>query len=341
MHGLVVKNTGSWYIVRTDDGQLLSCKIKGNFRLKDIRSTNPVAVGDRVTVSLPPASAQGETAAFITEIEDRSNYIIRKSINLSKQSHIIAANVDQALLIVTVSHPQTSTTFIDRFLASAEAYRVPVILVFNKSDLLDADELHYQQMMVQLYETIGYQCLQVSAATGEGFDQLRKLLDDKITLLSGNSGVGKSTIINRLVPGVNLKTAELSDAHDAGQHTTTFSEMIKIEAPLSFPEGDTNVQQGDEAPSGTVGGGSATYLIDTPGIKGFGTFDMEPEEITSYFREIFHFSKDCRFSNCTHTHEPGCAVLQALADHYIAQSRYQSYLSMLQDKDESKYREAY
>ena len=341
MHGLVVKNTGSWYIVRTDDGQLLSCKIKGNFRLKDIRSTNPVAVGDRVTVSLPPASAQGETAAFIAEIEDRSNYIVRKSINLSKQSHIIAANVDQALLIVTVSHPQTSTTFIDRFLASAEAYRVPVVLVFNKCDLLDADELHYQQMMVQLYENIGYQCLQVSAATGEGFDQLRKLLDEKITLLSGNSGVGKSTIINRLVPGVNLKTAELSDAHDAGQHTTTFSEMIEIEAPLSSPEGDTNVQQGNEAPSGAVGGASPSYLIDTPGIKGFGTFDMEPEEITSYFREIFHFSKDCRFSNCTHTHEPGCAVLQALADHYIAQSRYQSYLSMLQDKDESKYREAY
>ena len=306
MHGLVVKNTGSWYTVLTDDGQLFDCKVKGNFRIKGIRSTNPVAVGDRVTVN---------TDGWIVDIEDRRNYIIRKSINLSKQSHIIAANVDQALLIVTVNYPQTSTTFIDRFLASAEAYRVPVILVFNKTDLLDADEARYQQMLVTLYETIGYQCLQVSAETGEGVDALKALLPGKITLLSGNSGVGKSTLINRLVPGVNLRTAEISDAHNAGQHTTTFSEMIPLE-----------------------GGG---WAMDTPGIKGFGTFDMEPEELTSYFKEIFHFSKDCRFSNCTHTHEPGCAVLKALEDHYISQSRYQSYLSMLEDKDQGKYREAF
>ena len=305
MKGLVIKNTGSWYTVQTDDGQLLDCKVKGNFRLRGIRSTNPVAVGDRVCVS------EGN---FITEIEDRRNYIIRKSINLSKQSHIIAANVDQALLVVTVVRPQTNTTFIDRFLASAEAYRVPVVLLFNKTDLLDADELHYQQMLIHLYETIGYECRAISAETGEGIDALLPMLKGKITLLSGNSGVGKSTIINRLVPGVNLRTAEISDAHQMGQHTTTFSEMIPL------------------------GGG---WLIDTPGIKGFGTFDMEPEELTSYFREIFRFSKDCRFSNCTHTHEPGCAVLQALEDHYIAQSRYQSYLSMLSDKDDSKYREAY
>ena len=219
------------------------------------------------------------------------------------------------MLVVTVNYPQTSTTFIDRFLASAEAYRIPVILVFNKTDLLDADEVRYQQMMASLYETVGYQCLQISAETGEGIDLLKQLLPDKITLLSGNSGVGKSTLINRLVPGVNLRTSEISDAHNTGLHTTTFSEMIHLE-----------------------GGG---WLIDTPGIKGFGTFDMEPEELTSYFKEIFRFSQDCRFSNCTHTHEPGCAVLQAIEDHIIAPSRYQSYLSMLNDKEEGKYREAF
>ena len=314
MHGLVIKNTGSWYTVLTDDGQLFDCKVKGNFRIKGIRSTNPVAVGDRVTVN---------DEGWIVDIDDRRNYIIRKSINLSKQSHIIAANVDQALLVVTVNYPQTSTTFIDRFLASAEAYRVPVILVFNKTDLLDADEAHYQQMLITLYETIGYECHAISATTGEGVDQLELLLPDKITLLSGNSGVGKSTLINRLVPDANLRTAEISDAHNTGQHTTTFSEMIPLTPNTQHPTPNTS------------------FLIDTPGIKGFGTFDMEPEELTSYFKEIFHFSKDCRFSNCTHTHEPGCAVLKALEDHYIAQSRYQSYLSMLNDKEEGKYREAY
>ena len=306
MHGLIVKNTGSWYTVLTDDGQLIDCKVKGNFRIKGIRSTNPVAVGDRVTVN-----AEG----WIVDIDDRRNYIIRKSINLSKQSHIIAANVDQTLLVVTVNYPQTSTTFIDRFLASAEAYRVPVILVFNKSDLLNDDEAHYQQMLIALYQTIDYDCRVISAVNGTGVEELKSLLADKITLLSGNSGVGKSTLINQLVPSVNLRTAEISDAHNTGQHTTTFSEMIPLEE-----------------------GG---WLIDTPGIKGFGSFDMEPEELTSYFKEIFHFSKDCRFSNCTHTHEPGCAVLKALEDHYISQSRYQSYLSMLEDKDQGKYREAF
>ena len=287
-----------------DDGLTADCKIKGNFRLRGIRSTNPIAVGDRVEVK----------DGFIIEIEDRRNYIIRKSINLSKQSHILAANVDQALLVVTVSKPETSTTFIDRFLASAEAYRVPVILIFNKTDLLSDDELHYQQMMIQLYETIGYECRAISAERGDGIEELRPLLEGKITLLSGNSGVGKSTIINRFVPTANQRVADISDAHQTGMHTTTFSEMIPLENG---------------------------WLIDTPGIKGFGTFDMEREELTSYFKEIFEFSKQCRFSDCTHTHEPGCAVLKAVEDHYIAQSRYQSYLSMLEDKDENKYREAY
>ena len=309
MKGLVVKNTGSWYTVCTDDGQLVESKIKGNFRLKGIRSTNPVAVGDRVTIV-----ANQEGTAFITEIDDRKNYIIRKSQNLSKQSHILAANVDQALLVVTVNRPPTSTTFIDRFLASAEAYRVPVVLIFNKTDLLDDNEASYQEALIHLYTTIGYECRAISAETGEGVAELLPMLEGKITLLSGNSGVGKSTLINRLVPGADLRTSEISDAHNTGQHTTTFSEMIPIEKG---------------------------YLIDTPGIKGFGTFDMEPEELTSYFKEIFSFSKDCRFSNCTHTHEPGCAVLKALEDHYIAQSRYQSYLSMLDDKDDGKYREAF
>lgn len=310
MQGLVIKNTGSWYTVKTVEGSVVECKIKGNFRLKGIRSTNPVSVGDHVEIEL-----NSQNTAFITAIGDRKNYIIRKSQNLSKQSHIIAANVDQAFLVVTVERPQTSTTFIDRFLATAEAYSVPVVLVFNKTDLLDDSLMRYQRMMIDLYETVGYKCVAVSAETGEGMDELMEMLRDRITLLSGHSGVGKSTMINRLLPGVNLRTAEISDAHNTGMHTTTFSEMLPL-----------------------PGGG---YIIDTPGIKGFGTFNMEPEELTSYFKEIFRFSKDCRFSNCTHTHEPGCAVLKAVEDHYIAASRYQSYLSMLEDKDGNKYREAY
>ncbi len=321
MKGLVIKNTGSWYTVLTDDGSTVDCKIKGNFRIKGIRSTNPVAVGDRVEISILPTANSQQPTAWITEIEDRRNYIIRKSINLSKQSHILAANVDQALLVITVSKPETSTTFIDRFLASAEAYRVPVILVFNKTDLLNDDEQRYQQLMIQLYQTIGYECRAISAQTGDGVDALHKLLEGKITLLSGNSGVGKSTLINRLIPHANLRTADISDVHQMGMHTTTFSEMIPLKANSQQP--------------------TASWLIDTPGIKGFGTFDMEREELTSYFKEIFEFSKQCRFSDCTHTHEPGCAVLKAVEDHYIAQSRYQSYLSMLDDKDENKYREAF
>lgn len=310
MHGTVIKNTGFWYTVLTDDGREVDSKVKGNFRLKGIRSTNPVAVGDGVEICV---NAEGQ--ALITAIDDRRNYIVRRSTNLSKQSHIIAANVDQAFLVVTVAHPETATTFIDRFLASAEAYSVPVVLVFNKTDLLSDEERRYQELMVRLYETVGYECRQVSVATGEGTDDLRTLLGDRVTLLSGNSGVGKSTLLNLLIPGAGARVADISDAHDTGMHTTTFSEMMPL-----------------------PGGG---WIIDTPGIKGFGSFDMEPEEIGSYFKEIFKFSKDCRFNNCTHTHEPGCAVRQAVEDHYIAESRYRSYLSMLQDKDENKYREAY
>ncbi|MBQ8454119.1 MAG: ribosome small subunit-dependent GTPase A [Bacteroidaceae bacterium] len=310
MRGLVIRNTGSWYIVKTDDGQLLDCKVKGTFRLRGIRSTNPVAVGDVVTLTPSP---DGLTA-LIDGIEDRRNYIIRKASNLSKQSHIIAANVDLAALIVTIAHPETSTTFIDRFLASAEAYRVPVLLVFNKTDLYDGEERRKLEDVMVLYRNIDYSCLCCSAENGDGIEALRRELQGKTTLLSGNSGVGKSTLLNLLVPDAGAKTAEISQAHDAGMHTTTFSEMYFL------PEGGS--------------------LIDTPGIKGFGTFDMEREEVSHYFREIFRTSAGCRFGNCTHTHEPGCAVLAAVAEGSIAETRFNSYLSMLEDKEESKYRSA-
>lgn len=301
MSALVLRTSGNIYTVLLDNGQTAECPLKGNFRLRGIRSTNPVAVGDRVRVE----------DGYVAEILDRRNYIVRKSVNLSKQSHIIAANVDMAVLVVTMAQPQTSTTFIDRFLASAEAYRVPVVLALNKTDLLDADGLRLQELMAGLYESIGYRCVAVSAATGEGLDELRGLLRG-VALLSGNSGVGKSTIINRLLPEAAQRTAELSDAHGTGMHTTTCSQMLPV-----------------------PGGG---WLIDTPGIKGFGTFDMAPEELTSYFPDIFRFAGKCRFSDCTHTHEPGCAVLKAVEDHYIAQSRYASYLSMRDDMGEGKYR---
>ena len=302
MKGLVIKNTGSWYTVRTDDGRDVESKVKGNFRLKEIRSTNPVSVGDRVDIDI-----NNEGTAFITKIEDRKNYIIRRASNLSKQSHIIAANLDQAMLIVTVNYPITTTVFIDRFLATAEAYSVPVKLVFNKIDRYKGEDKEYLDALINLYTTIGYPCSTLCAKTEEGLDALKAELKDKITLLSGHSGVGKSTIINKLVPGVNLRTGDISEYHNKGMHTTTFSEMIPL------PEGG--------------------YLIDTPGIKGFGTIEMETAEISHYFPEIFKFSEDCRFNNCSHRHEPGCAVLQALEDHYISESRYKSYLSILDDKE--------
>lgn len=308
--GLVIKNTGSWYLVKTDEGSTVECKIKGNFRLKGIRSTNPVAVGDRVKII-----RNQEGTAFITEIEDRKNYIIRRSSNLSKQSHIIASNLDQCMLIVTVNYPETSTTFIDRFLASAEAYRVPVCLVFNKTDRYSEDENRYLDGLINLYTTIGYQCYKVSALNNIGIEEIKKALEGKITLFSGNSGVGKSTLINAILPGQNLKTGDISNVHNKGMHTTTFSEMFPVD-----------------------GGG---YIIDTPGIKGFGTFDMEEEEVGHYFKEIFKFSADCKYGNCTHRHEPECAVREAVEKHYISESRYTSYLSILDDKEDGKYRSAY
>ena len=308
--GLVIKNTGSWYVVKTEDGKQIECKIKGNFRLKGIRSTNPIAVGDRVRIVLNP-----EGTAFITEIEDRKNYIIRRASNLSKQSHIIAANLDLCMLVVTVNYPETSTIFIDRFLASAEAYRVPVALVFNKTDLYSEDELRYLDGLVNLYTHIGYPCFRISALNNEGINEIKEELKGKITLFSGHSGVGKSTLINAILPEANLKTGEISTAHNKGMHTTTFSEMFPVEG-----EG---------------------YIIDTPGIKGFGTFDMKDEEVGHYFKEIFEFSAHCKYGNCTHRHEPGCAVREAVENHYISESRYASYLNILEDKEEGKYRAAY
>lgn len=332
MTGTVIRNTGSWYVVRTDDGQLLSCKVKGTFRLRGIRSTNPVAVGDRVEVKADalddagkPLRSKGEReelresaempVGLITEILPRRNYIIRRATNLSKQSHILAANVDQVLLLVTIAHPETSLTFVDRFLAVAEAYRIPVILVFNKTDLYDDGEKQQMEEWKALYESLDYPCVPCSALNGEGLDELRQQLDGRVTLLSGNSGVGKSTLLNALVPGLDVRTEEISEAHDTGQHTTTFSQMFDL-----------------------PGGGN---LIDTPGIKGFGTFDIERTELPHYFREIFQIGQDCRFQDCTHTHEPHCAVLEAVASGRIAQSRFASYLGMLDDKDEDRYRKGY
>ncbi|MBR6947631.1 MAG: ribosome small subunit-dependent GTPase A [Muribaculaceae bacterium] len=311
MKGLVIKNTGSWVTVRLDDGNTVNCKMRGVLRLKGLRCTNPVAVGDRVQVE-----DKGGDAPVVGEIEPRRNYIIRRASNLSKEFQIIAANLDQAVLVATLTNPETSTTFIDRFLATAEAYQVPAVLVFNKIDLLDTDEWHKRlDELKALYESIGYPVVTMSAATGEGADALRTQLAGKMSLLSGNSGVGKSSIINLLVPDAHVRVGDVSHTHHKGMHTTTFSEL------LDLPDGGA--------------------IIDTPGVKAFGTIDFERAEVAHYFPEIFKISDDCRFNNCTHTHEPGCAVLAAVEQGLIAPSRFTSYLSILDEDPNNKYRKPF
>lgn len=316
-YNLVIRNTGSRYVVLTPDGSEIMCAAKGNFRIRGLRTTNPVAVGDHVEIR--QGATPGE--AFITKVLPRENYIIRRASNLSKESHILAANIDQALLVVTLFNPVTSTTFIDRFLATAEAYGVHAVIVVNKTDLIepDSDENEYLEAFSYLYRSIGYDVVGISARTGEGIDTLRALLSDKITLISGNSGVGKTTLINELIPGLDLRTGRISDIHGTGMHTTTFSEMF----PLP---------------------GDAGYVIDTPGVKGFGTIDMDPREVSHYFPEIFAKGRECRFGDCTHTGEPGCAVKDAFEQSLISQSRYASYLSVMEDASSGtsdKYRKPY
>ena len=311
MKGLVIKNTGSWVTVRLDDGNTVNCKMRGVLRLKGLRCTNPVAVGDRVQVE-----DKGGDAPVVGDIEPRRNYIIRRSSNLSKEFQIIAANLDQAVLVATLTNPETSTTFIDRFLATAEAYQVPAVLAFNKIDLLDTDEWRSRlDELRTLYESIGYPVITMSAATGEGADALRAQLAGKMSLLSGNSGVGKSSIINLLVPDAHVRVGDVSHTHHKGMHTTTFSELLDL-----------------------PGGGA---IIDTPGVKAFGTIDFERAEVAHYFPEIFRISDDCRFNNCTHTHEPGCAVLEAVEQGKIAPSRFTSYLSILEEDPNNKYRKPF
>ncbi|MDE6017494.1 MAG: ribosome small subunit-dependent GTPase A [Muribaculaceae bacterium] len=311
--GLVVKNTGSAYDVRLEDGTIVSCRVKGNFRIKGIRTTNPVALGDHVKVVRAT-----DDIRYITEILPRQNYIIRRASNLSKESHILAANIDKALLVVTLKDPEVPLTFIDRFLATAEAYRIPAGLILNKSDMWDDDDRELGEAMKYLYESIGYKTLIVSAATGSGLENLRLETAGNISLLAGNSGVGKSSLINALIPGLNLRTGEISELYHTGTHTTTFSEMLQL------PYG------GD--------------IIDIPGVRSFGTIDFTTEDTGHFFPEIFKASRECKYSDCRHTGEPGCAVKEAVANHLIAESRYASYLNILEEVeagDADKYRKGF
>lgn len=305
--GRVLKNTGNLYHVRDEEGNDLVCWAKGNLRLKGIRSTSPVVVGDRVRMDVNP-----DGSAFITGIEERKNYIVRKASNLSKHAHILAANLDRALLCITVRFPETTTVFIDRFLVTAEAYSVPVYLVFNKIDLYDEEDTGYMNALAHLYSVIGYPCIKTSVETGEGLDRIDEITRGHVTLLAGHSGVGKSSIINALQGEVVQKVGEISGYHQMGTHTTTFSEMIELD--------------------------NGGFVIDTPGIKGFGTIDMERAEVSHYFPEMFKMSSKCRFHNCMHLNEPDCAVLEAVEQHYISESRYHSYVNILEDIDEGKYR---
>ena len=306
MTGLVYKSTGSWYTVKTLNGKVYECRIKGKFRLKGIKSTNPIAVGDYVEFELE--SKNNQETGVITRIQDRKNYIVRKSVNLSKQTHIIASNIDQAFLLITMNNPVTFTSFIDRFLVTAEAYSIDAVLLFNKIDIYDEETLLEVKYLASMYRNIGYTCLEISAATGKNVDKVKELMIGKVSMFSGHSGVGKSTLVNVIEPELNLKTKEISTLHQQGQHTTTFAEMFD----LSFE----------------------AKIIDTPGIKGFGVVDMDKEEVGDYFPEFFALKQDCKFNNCMHLKEPKCAIKNALENDEIAFSRYRSYLSILEGEDE-------
>lgn len=314
IEGRVIKNTGSAYDVKTSDNQILPCRIKGNFRIKGIRTTNPVAVGDIVKIS-----KASDDAYYIKEIVARKNYIIRRASNLSKESHILASNIDRAILVASIFNPETPLTFIDRFLSTSEAYNIPAIIVLNKCDLWTPEIFEYAEELKSMYEKIGYEVIFTSAENGTGISELKEVTKDKISLMAGNSGVGKSSLINALVPGLNLRTGEVSDIHHTGTHTTTFSEMI----PLPY-------------------GGD---LIDIPGVKGFGMIDYQPAEVGHYFPEIFKKSAECKYGNCRHTGEPGCAVVEAVESGEISDTRYNSYLSIMEEvsgnKEDDKYRKPF